>query len=30
MELVRPVSREEFWDQVDDAIRKEVRQWPYN
>ena len=30
MELVRPVSPEEFWDQVDEAIRKEARQWPYN
>jgi len=30
MELIRPVTPEEFWGQVDEAIRKEVTKWPYN
>ena len=30
MEVIRPVTPEEFWGQVDEAIRKEVVQWPYN
>ena len=30
MELIRPVTPEEFWAQVDEAIRKEAVQWPYN
>ncbi len=30
MEMICPVTPEEFWGQVDEAIRKGVGKWPYN